>query len=127
MRGQTGIEFMIIFGIFLAAIIIMVFVVWGYVLDINVSTTDMQANAFLDTVSGKLDTVFLEGDGFSFNFTMPESIFGMNYSVDIERGFVFLNVSEKVYAKRLLTRNVTGDLKVGKNIIKNVEGIVVVS
>ncbi len=118
---------MILFGIFLAAIIIMVFVVWGYVLDINVSTTDLHANSLLDRVSGKLDTVFLEGHGFSVNFTLPETLSGINYSLDIKNGFVFLNISERVYTKRLITRNVTGDLEVGKNIIENVNGVVVIS
>jgi hypothetical protein len=127
MRGQAGVEFMAIFGIFLAAILIMIFVAWGYVLEINVSTADLHANTFMDTVSGKLETVFLEGHGFSVNFTLPEKIFGLNYSVDIERGFVFLNMSDKIYTKRLITRNVTGGLKKGKNIIKNVNGVVVIS
>ncbi|NIO19415.1 MAG: hypothetical protein GTN76_01365 [Candidatus Aenigmarchaeota archaeon] len=127
MRAQTGIEFMVLFGIFLVAIMILVFVVWDYVLDINVSTIDLQANGVLDKISGKLETVFLEGHGFSANLTLPEEISGMNYSVDIGNGFVFLNMSSRIYTKRLITRNVTGVIKKGENIIENLDGIVVIS
>jgi hypothetical protein len=127
MRAQTSIEFMVLFGIFLAAILVMVFVVWSYVFEINASTTDLNANAFLNRVSSKVDTVFLEGHGFSVNFTLPETVLGMNYSVEIERGFVFLNLSSRIYTRRIATKNVTGDLKTGKNIIENVNGIVVIS
>lgn len=127
MRAQTSVEFMILFGVFLVAILVMVFVVWEYIFDISVSTTDLHADMLLDSISGKMDTVFLEGHGFSVNYTLPETVLGMNYSVDIERGFVFLNLSERIYTKRLITRNVTGDLKTGKNIIENVNGVVVIS
>lgn len=118
---------MAIFGIFLVAIMTLVFVVWDYVLDINVSTIDLNANSFLDVVSGKVDTVFLEGSGFSANLTLPEKIFGMNYSLNIRNGFLFLNISSRIYTKRLLTRNVTGNIKKGYNIIENVNGVVVIS
>jgi len=107
MRAQTGLEFMVLFGIFLVAILIMVFVVWGYILDINVSTIDLHANMLLDTVSNKVDTVFLEGHGFSINLTMPETLWDMDYSAEINGGFVFLNLSSRMYTKRLITKNVT--------------------
>ena len=126
MRGQSGVEFMILFGVFLLAIIIMVFSIWNYVFDINVSTNDLHANKFLDSVSSRVDTVFLEGDGFLTNYTMPDTILGRNYSVSIERGFVFLNFSGRVYVKRLITKNVTGNLEKGENTIKNVNGVVAI-
>ena len=127
MKVQTGLEFMVIFGIFLVAIMILTFVVWGYVFDINASTLDLHANTLLDRISGKLDTVFLEGDGFSANLTLPEDVAGIDYSVDIGNGFVFLNMSSRIYTRRLATRNVTGNIKKGDNIIENVNGVLVVS
>jgi len=127
MKAQTGIEFMILFGIFLAAILIMVFVVWGYISDIGTSTVDLHADTFLDKIAGKIDTVFLEGHGFSLNLTLPEKLYGMNYSVRIKNGFILLNLTDRIYTRRLVTRNVTGELKVGKNILENVDGIVVIS
>jgi hypothetical protein len=127
MRAQVAVEFMIIFGIFLVALIIILIAVWSDVADMNRANIELSVNNLLEKVSSKIDTVFLEGDGFSSNITIPETISGLNYSIGMFNGAIWIEVNNITYSKNLLTKNVTGSFNKGQNLLRNENGEVIIT
>ncbi len=127
MKAQVAIEFMVLFTIFLAAVIIVLFMVWNNVLSINTATNDIEFRKVLDKIGGKIDTVYLEGDGFQTNVIIPYSVSGMSYPVDFNDGLLWITVQNRTYTRRLLTNNVSGIFKKGMNTLNNVNGVVMIS
>ena len=127
MKAQIAIEFMIIFGAFLIAIILIATISWNNMVNINRSTVDFESNRILNLVSGKIDTSYLQGHGFSINVTVPERIQNYNYTIEIEGLLLWIQIDEASFSKRLLTSNITGTLSKGTNRIENVNGGIVIS
>lgn len=127
MKAQVAVEFMVLFTIFIAAVIVSLFLVWNNVLSINKATNDIEFRKVLDTIGGKIDTVYLEGDGFQTNVTIPYRVSGISYPVDLNEGLLWITVQNRTYTRRLLTNDVSGTFKKGVNTLKNVDGVVVIS
>ena len=126
MKAQLAVEFILIFAIFLAALTIIALSSLNKAVDISRSTIEREANTLLSKVANTINTVFLEGDGFAINLTLPEKIKGFGYNISIENQSIWLTMNQRSYHKRLLTNNVTGELKKGENLLKNVNGGIVI-
>ena len=126
-HGQISMEFMLLFMLFMVAVATAVIVSTHRSYEISQAQVDLSANRILDTAAGRINTAFLEGDGFSTTVKLPESILMMNYSIDIESNEVVLMLEGRTYIAYLLTTNVTGDMAKGTNLISNVEGEIVIT
>jgi len=122
MKAQVSIEFMIIFGVFLAALIMVVLASWNNLVNINQSSLQFEVDRVLDKVSSHINTAYLAGDGFSTNFTVPEKIMNTNFTLYYEGSGIWLRIGGKDYFRKLLTENVTGNITGGTNRIKNLNG-----
>lgn len=126
-KAQIAMEFLFIFMIFLLAIGIGLFIFWENTQKVNQYKIDLEIEKLLNLISNKINTVYLEGDGFSMNLTIPEKVLGMNYSLNISLNFILLNFSDNIYSKQLLTQNISGELKKGKNLLSNVDKDIIIS
>lgn len=127
MKAQVAIEFMIIFGTFLIALSFIVLAAWNNIVNIDKSSIDFEANRILNLVSNRINTVYLEGHGFSINLAVPEKIGVYNYTIEIEENNLWLTVNQISYSRRLLTPNITGSIEKGTNTLENVNGEIVIS
>ena len=127
MKAQVALEFIIIFGMFLIALVLVSLAAWNNVMNINKSTIDFEAARILNLAGNRMNTAYLEGDGFSIGLVIPEKIGNFNYTLDIEGNTLWLAINEFSYSKRLLTSDVTGNLSKGTNSIKNLGGGLVIS
>lgn len=130
MKSQSVAEFIVIFGIFLAALIVITLVSWSRIEDMSQSKKDMEIERVLVYTSDKINTAYLIGNGFSTNMTLPETILNFNYTADIQNGMLLLNITGMIYSKQLLTTNITVarslDQK-GPYVIKNNKGEIIIS
>lgn len=112
-------EFIILFVLFLVAVgfAIMVSVNRSHV--ISQAQIDLESNRVLADVANRINIAYLEGDGFSMNFTIPERILRMDYTIDVSSNQVILRFEGSTYVKYILTNNVTGDILKGTNRILN--------
>jgi hypothetical protein len=125
-KGQVSVEFMFIFILFMAVLALAVVFVMQSSQGIYLSSMEMGSEEMLSKVKGGLDSAFLEGDGFSTNLTLPSQIMGADYSISISSGFALIDINNQTYSKILLARNITGSLRKGENMLKNVnQGIVI--
>lgn len=127
MKAQVAIEFMIIFGTFLIALSFVVLAAWNNIVNIDKSSIDFEANRILNLISNRINTVYLEGHGFSIDLAVQEKIGVYNYTIEIEENNLWLTVNEISYSRRLLTPNITGNIEKGTNTLENVNGEIVVS
>ena len=125
-KSQITIEFLIITGIFLLALIIGVFISFSKIQEMREIQNDMIALNFLNKVSDKLNTVFLEGNGFEANLTLPSTLSGFDYDLTIYSTTMILEINNKTYEKILLTGNISQNLSKGFNILKNENGRILV-
>lgn len=113
LSAQIAFEYMFIFAIFMAAMILGTMFAWSRSLEVNRYYTRLQVNNLLETVAGKINTAWLEGDGFSTNVTIPETVASLDYTLNVTSNYVLLTIMEEDYIKPIITQNVTGDFTIG--------------
>jgi hypothetical protein len=104
---------MFIFGIFLGALIIVTWSSWERITEINIYKRQLEVGSLLENVAIKIDTVWLEGEGFSTSLELPEFISGNNYTINITDNYVYVRYMDYDYTKPVITKNVTGNFSIG--------------
>jgi hypothetical protein len=126
-KAQVSIEFMILFIFFLGLLAFAIISVMQSVQDVSASSVGLEAQKELSVLRSKLDTAFLEGDGFSTNFTLPQKIIGLDYSMNVSSGFALIQVNNLTYSTPIISRNVSGYPRKGENALRNSGGNLVIS
>jgi hypothetical protein len=127
MKAQVAVEFMLIFGVFLIGITIVVLATWNNIANAEKAALDFEAGRILNLISSRINTAYLEGNGFSIGLSIPEKIGLNNYTLQLENNIMWLNVTGASYSRKLLTSNISGTLSWGENTLENVNGMVVIS
>ena len=99
-------EFMILFILFLVAVAFALVVSIHRSHQISQAQLDLESKKVLSGVADRINTAYLEGDGFSIAVTLPERILRMNYTINISNNEVILKVDGNGYIRYLLTDNV---------------------
>ncbi|MFQ5647798.1 MAG: hypothetical protein ACE5FW_01045 [Candidatus Aenigmatarchaeota archaeon] len=127
MKAQATTEFIIIFMLLLVALSIVAAGSFSNMLDMTKSKKELEATGIANKISAKINTAFLEGPGFKANLTLPYTIYGLNYTANMEGNFVTIDLDGLVYSRPLLTRNITGGPLPGPNMVENREGVIVIT
>ncbi|MCS7105932.1 MAG: hypothetical protein NZ942_01275 [Candidatus Aenigmarchaeota archaeon] len=80
-----------------------------------------------DEAANQVNLAHLSGDGFSKEYYLPEKIAGFSYNIVIYGNILRINTSKTSYSLTLITANINGNFSIGKNIIKNIRGVVNIS
>jgi hypothetical protein len=126
-KAQGSVEFMILFIIFMSALSVALYISIERTQDLSRTEVELEANKLLNDVSNKINTAFLEGDGFLINLTLPGKVFGRDYVIGVYSNYVRVEIDNVTYIKGLLTDNITGSLETGTNLVENRKGAVVIS
>lgn len=127
LKAQVSAEFIIVFIILLLALTITTAVSYQRVDDLNFQKKELESERLLNRLSNKIDTALLEGSGFSTNITMPGTVIGYNYTMNISSGYIYLVVDDMTFFSKLLTENVTGVPRKGTNRISNENMMIVIT
>ena len=121
MKAQVSVEFMIIAILLLGTISTISVMSIIKSREIEIFNVRLEAENVLTNTANRINTVYLEGEGFIINVTLPQSIRGFNYSVSTNSNFLVITVLTESFSRNLIT-NVTGNLAKGSNMLKNVNG-----
>lgn len=127
MKGQAATEFMVLFGMILILLLVIAYNTQRTVINIGSEKTSAKIDDTADTIMTMLDMVYLQGSGFSANITIPEDIEGLEYEISASDGFLLLNFTGDLKGRRLMAENISGTLSKGKNLVSNVDGVLVIS
>ena len=125
-NGQASLEFMALFVLFLVAITFAMYVSIQRSHVIGDAQMSLESNRVLTSMTNRINTVFIEGDGFSMNVTLPERIYKINYTVSINSNEVILRVSGNSFIEQVITNNITGSFEKGTSRITNRDGEIMV-
>jgi len=126
MKVQVSIEFIVIVTLLLTMLTIISITSIVKTREIEISTVMQETENLLELVGNSINTVYLEGNGFSTNVTLPDRIVNANYTVTIDSGFLVITAQGNSFSKILLTDNIFGQLSNGTFTITNLEGMVVI-
>jgi len=108
LKAQSAFEFMFIFGVFLSALILGIWISQTKTAEVVTTQRLMEIDDFLSDITAKVDTAWLEGEGFSSNVTLPAKIAGFNYTITHSSNYIYIKVLGVDYGKPLVTANLTG-------------------
>ncbi len=123
-KAQSSIEFIILVGV-----LTFFFVTFTFILQMNlIDTQSQQRNDLLQevalTVQNEITLATSSIDGYSRNFTIPQSILGVPYDITISDGWVYLETIDELHALSFPVSNVTGNVAKGVNVIRRSSGVV---
>jgi uncharacterized protein (UPF0333 family) len=127
-KGEVSLEFIVLVGLILVFFVSMVAVIGMKNQDITESATYSDAQKIADTVAAEINTAS-RIEGYYREFEIPQRIAGMeNYTVIINRNFRMVEVlwGEKNKMSSIMTENVTGEARPGKNLIRNSGGMITI-
>jgi len=126
-KGQVGIEFMM-----LVLFILIVFAI--FYLDISSKQIEFreykmsrEAEYIADSIAYQFNIAFAESDGFSMNFTLPNSIVDADYNISIEDRIIYVIWNDKFVFSEVILDDITGVPAVGKNQVSNIGGVLYVT
>ena len=112
-KAQIAFEYMFIFAIFMAAMIIGTSFAWSKSLEVENYRMRLEVDGLLIRVSNKIDTVWLEGEGFRSNITIPATVANYEFTLNATSNYLLLTVMDQDFTKPILTTNVTGNFSLG--------------
>ena len=126
-KAQASMEFMLIFIILLIVLSVAIITNLEKITEITSAKTQKDIQSTLSKSATTINTVFLEGDGFSINLTLPETISGYDYEMLTDSNYLIIEFQNSTYSEKLLTANITGVFSKGTNKIKNEGGRILIS
>ena len=121
-RGQSAIEFMVIF-----AAILLFFVSFFAIIQMNVEKKNFEKekilvqNIALD-VQDEINIAAKSSEGYSREFKIPENIFGKNYEINLSGNFVYVSLNNIGVSYKI--SKINGSVKKGSNLITKQNGTV---
>ncbi len=127
-KAQSAFEFMFIFGVFLSALVVGLWVANVKTGEINMYDKNLKIDDLLTAVTEKINTAWIEGEGFSTNVTLPELVASSSYEINVTSNFVIVTVGGEHYTRSIITENVTGELTIGatNTLLNNGEHVEIV-
>ncbi len=126
-KGQSAVEFMVFFAIIILLLVVVSYGTQNAVKDINRERYEMSVRDEINSIKNRIDMVYMAGDGFTANITIPDKMAGLDYEINITKGFLLVNISGTLKGAKLMTDNITGIIQKGENTISNVNNEMVIS
>ncbi len=79
-------------------------------------------------IAYELNNVYVQGDGYSRNFTLPQKILDYDYNVSVFDNIVYVFIeTNNTYLKKTIPINISGNFTGGLNCLFNKKGIIYVN
>jgi len=126
-RGQSSMEFLAMLVFLMIALVTVSYSILFKSTAIIDTQREMEANRLLKNAADKINTAFIEGDGFSINVTLPYRIYEEDYYIETSGNQIRITAFNKTYDRFMVTGNITGSFQGGLNRLENINGVVAIS
>lgn len=128
MLAQVSVEFMVLVSILILILLLTINYSSSFYLQINLEKNYNDAQAISDQVASEINLALKAGDGYSRIFFIPYKISDtFDYNMKVDNYLVTVSWSNRFTQSIISSKNITGSLAKGQNLIKNMDGIVYVN
>ena len=130
MKGQAGIEFMILMSVMLTIVLIFVWNGLSTRQRVFEAKTNVKAQEFCDYIAFEINSAVKAGDGYKRNFNVENELFGISdFTINVSEYSVFVDWDGKSVTSSIVIRNITnGVIERGKKYsIENKNGEIYVT
>lgn len=123
-NAQSSVEFSIIVGAVLVAFITFLGILTQTIGTKNIEKRNTEFFELATSVQNELNIAAKTSNGYKRTFTIPDKIEGIDFTIEITAGSVYLHSEEGKYATSIPGQKVEGQLRHGQNIIRKEEGVI---
>ena len=128
MKAQVSVEFMILISILLLLFILYTQNSLSLQKDMIILRSDQEAKELSDKIAFEINTAVNSGTGYERNFYVKKTFAGIsNFNILVENYEVKITWSQNSVISQIVTKNTTGDVGKGWNLIENRDGAIHVS
>lgn len=128
MRAQSSVEFMILISILLILFILYTQNSLSLQKDMISIKADQEAKKLSDRIAFEINTAVKSGDGYERSFFIESSFAGISdFDVSVKDYEVKVAWSQNFVTSQIVTKNTTGNVVKGWNLIENRDGVIYVS
>ena len=121
-RGQSAVEFMIVFGAMLFFFTIFFIVIQESIYENSREERNILANDIALSVKEEILLAHESSEGYMRSFHVPLNIYGLDYGINLSEGHVYL-YSEKIGISYIVS-DVSGNIVKGNNTIRKEGGTI---
>ena|SRR3989344_5063759 len=119
-KSQSGIEFLIVFGIVLFLFSVFLVLIQTTTEEKNREKESLLIKNLALSIQDEINLATETSDGYSREFYAPLQILGNDYEIKIADSFIYIKTEKNAVSFKV--DNVTGKIKKGKNTIKKENG-----
>jgi len=129
MKGQAGVEFMILMSVMLMIVLIFVWNGLSTRQKVFDAKTNVEAQEFCDYIAFEINSAVKAGNGYKRNFYVKNEFFGTSdFNITVSEYSVFIDWDGKSVSSSIVTRNINGLIERGKKYsIENKNGEIYVT
>jgi hypothetical protein len=121
-------EFMVLVSILILILLLTINYNSSFFLRMSLEKNYNDAQSISDQVASEINLALKAGDGYSRIFFIPYKISdAFDYEIKVDNYLVTVSWSNRFTQSVILSKNITGSLVKGQNLIKNINGIVYVN
>ncbi len=121
-KAQGVIEFIILFGVALLFFVVIIATIQESQSQKNKEKERLIAQNVALDIQDEINLAAESSDGYERNFTTPENIIGLDYTINVSQGYIFLTLGDYVVDYNVV--QVVGQIQKGNNLIKKENGTV---
>jgi len=123
MLAQASTEFLAFVSLLLVLVFLVVYKNYQSATQLEEYKTYQEAQNLVNEIAFEINLALKAGDGYSRKFYVSKEVYGIsNFTVEVRDYEVKLKWSKGEVTASILTRNITGVIKTGENIVKNIKG-----
>lgn len=123
MLAQVSVEFITFVAFLLILAFLMVYQNYQSFAQTENFKVYQDAQKTVDEIAFEINLALKAGDGYSRSFYVSKTLYGIsNFTVEVKDYTVKLVWEKGEVFSNIMARNITGTVKPGKNLIKNVNG-----
>lgn len=129
MKGQAGVEFMILMSVMLMIVLIFVWNGLSTRQRVFEIKTSVETQGLSNSIAFEINSAVKAGDGYKRNFYVKNEFFGASgFNITISEYSVFIDWDKKSVSSSIIIRNITGEIERGKKYsIENKNGEIYVT
>jgi hypothetical protein len=123
-RAQSAVEFMIIVGAMMVFMVAFLGALEANRADKIRENRDILLNDVAMSIQDEVNLAYSASDGYARNFNVIGDAYGSSFNASIRDNSVFVRTDDGKHAVAQPIMNVSGDIKIGQNVIEKINGTV---